>query len=753
MSRKKSTAPAPVTTNSFTESVKTATTELQPQAQLEAQPQAAMAQALLQSQPKRDTPMRYGKQFGDNSYYKLLLPWEISDEKADSDSDSDGIFELDQDNQDKKGRSHRTPRLCVFEEEFSGRSFSVNETSVYSFIEFLLLCAGRRKNPALKQPSGDSQDTSKDKLFNLTPQEFSGEKRLAFTVCKHDMMQRILFNNPTLNQDFISDVQRGIIPNNDPWAQWQIGFWSVNQKNNTKDPQKNPQKNQQKQVFEDFVQGLPSELKQAFDLQTWQKTEQFELFYAKLDRLRSTSFDNVTAVDSVANSTSGNMPWSSRMLFPYCQEALYPEANKQRYFRGQGHILFWMISLSSDEERKKRISRLLCENFFDAQNEQAKFISILAKADTDRCKPHAITTRFFPQRNTCELFEHYAEDMEHVLSLNLVQSEMFDVLQRLSSLYLILFLLERSSLMNARTNLSAPEEEALIEHHKQSLQGLTPEEALERGKSEEPVGLKELKQYCDFPYFLLAFDNRFYFKQCVNNYKDIITRIPRSLDNFVKFKIERELTDEQYFRIASNGNKDEVLREKDLHDLKDIMQRVFVVKLDKEDKGNTIDKDFKFKDNETYASFLKKVNQRFKLRRSTTVYNIDNVIEQLARNIGLASVSSNNLQFAVTDGFLKMLVLVTCKSDSPMRNKDFLDTIFKRYHLIVGAEQFKSLKTELKNRKTVRYQVQAIADKAFGQNEDALKERLNNQRLCCELSDNSFYYIFNPYKTKGQSKA
>lgn len=628
----------------------------------------------------RRTPMRLGKKGDDDLHYERLLPWEKDAEEKIVNSTS---LEIEQEN----------TGIFIVEEEFSGRNFSDGETSIYSFIEFLQLCVGRKASCA-------------DNLFALTEDEFNGKKRVSFGLYKRNMMQRILFNNPRLNQDFMAYIHGDISIK--PWQKWVDVFLSVNQTDQTDHIRKQLEK-------------LPADIAREFNATDDQnKRKSFELFYSMVEKLRSTSFDNRTGIDS-CSAKGEPIRWSSRMLFPYCQEALYPECEvNQKYdpyfMQGQGHILFWMLALAlhGDIERQKRISNLLCQNFLDAENEQARFIKLLAQIDP-QSEPQEVTLQFFPVYES-ELFEHYAEDFEHVLGLNLVQEEMFDILQRLSSFYLILFLLERSSLMDARCKLEA--------------------------EPDKRSSLKELQKHCDFPYFLLAFESKAYLDPFKHHCDDIIARVRRSLDNFVKFKIERELSDQQYFDMVSCQDGSNV----DLDLLIKIVQAVFKVRLP---KNKSIEEDFEFNKLEkiTYTDFLNCVYKRFSKRRNKTRRTIDSVIEELTRNIGLATRSSNRVHFAVTDGFLKMLVLVTCKKDSPMRNKDFLDTIFERYHLVIGELEQKQLLR-------LKHKCSALADKDFLiLNASALKERLNNQRLCGELSDNNFYYIFNPYKTKGHSKA
>lgn len=652
---------------------------------------------------KRYAVIRDDKQDEKDLCYTLLLPWEL--------------------NANEKKKSNTS--IFIVEEEFSGRAFSVSENSVYSFIEFLMICAGRREFLS-------KLDEDKSNLFYLTDNEFRGDEYVKFNVHRREIMRRILFNNPVLNQNFMQ--QHSGYTSDDVWDKWKKLFLQVNYNEN----------------MEEALKELAARL---FKDQTFE----FKDFYSKIDRLRSTSFDNVIGVDG-SDTTKKNIRWESRMLFPYCQEALYLEQviKRQRilYFRGHGQILYWMLALSGDSERQKRISHLLCEKFLDSKNEQADFIQkFLAQNDKDISEQQSYTAEFFPIRYKCELFEHYAEDIEHVLNLNLVQTEMFDVLQRLSSLYLILFLLERSSLINARCNLSAQKDRELIELSKQYQAFTTQEELSDPIKSKESAAFALLKDNCNVPYFLLSFDSRFYLQQCKKNYDSITTYVSIAIKNFVRFKIERELNDEQYFRIVSSSrtaNKKNTLNKDDFTYLKHVVQQVFAF-TPKEINNFEKDKDFdyeKFK-GENYTHFLNKINKRLKKRRTMSNFNIDEVVAQLARNIGLASLSSNRVHFAVTDGFLKMLVLVTCDSSSPISNKEFLEKIFARYHFIVGIDQLESLQEKLRNKNAISDQYQITAD-AIEPNEKALKERLNNQRLCCELSDNSFYYIFNPYKSKNE---
>lgn len=778
MSRKKITAPAPVAHNlpegtNPVADTNTSTEEKAVTVSLAASLSASTTPAIsttssttstavaIKPQIKRYAAMRYGKQGESDLHYTQLLPWEldarIKNKRQDSE-DSEG-----------EGESATGYGIFIVEEEFSGRGFTVSENSIYSFLEFLLLCAGRRErqDPNFYSKQNklnvlDIPEQCKGNLFYLTDDEFSGIERMKFPVHRREMMRRILFNNPVLNQDFMSYIHSQQNIGNfgfEPWQKWQERFWLVN-RNGDKAPVKSDVN-----ALKDFVADeLSTKLGKNTTLQMGAAISEFEAFYSNLDVLRSTSFDNVKGVDSSDPKSSkgqSNIRWASRMLFPYCQDALYADCNFEKnktdhalYFKGHGQILFWMLALSGDSERQKRISRLLCANFLDAKNEQAVFTSLLAQADENTTKRdlQTITTQFFPIRHKCELFEHYAEDIEHVLNLNLVQVEMFDVLQRLSSLYLILFLLERSCLIDARCHLNAQEEAELAElmarskqHEKLSCQkdldGLDGSAKLD--------ALKFLENKCDIPYFLLVFDSHAYPNKCVkDNYDGILSCVSESLKNFVRFKIERELTNEQYFRIVYPAcyeeHKNDDLLPKDLDYLKSVVQQVFAVKSDSDFAK------FDFEKQETYVSFLAKVNNYFKKRRSSskTGYAIDNVVEQLARNIGLISLASNRLQFAVTDGFLKMLVLVACKGSGSIRNKEFLKRIAERYRFIVGEEQFKSLQNELKAKNAGQEQ---ITDGALKQNEDALQERLINQRLCCKLSDNNFYYIFNPYKTKRQS--
>lgn len=643
-----------------------------------------------------------------NGDYPRLLPWE---------KDARKIRKNSYDGEGSKG----SEIIFLVEEEFGGRSFSVSETSVYSFIEFLQVCAGRG-DFWIKQKSLPPQ--SEVNLFSLTPDERNGDELVKFTVYKREKMQRILFNNPVLNQDFMSyECEK-------PWDEWLSNFWWV-QQNNTASA-KNRDANADAQASKRKAEEKAKKQKEAFTkiVDALKQSEllkgSFQSFYSYIDLLQS--YDNTTGIESSVGNDH-DMRWEARLLFPYCKEALYfHELNSKLYFRGQGHILFWMLALSGNKERQERISHLLRKNFLEAESKQATFISLLTQDDTDRPS----TLQFFPIRDTYELFEHYAEDMEHVLRLNLAQDEMFDVLQRLSSFYLILFLLERSCLMEARCRVSEQEEDTISHWTKDC------------GTQD----LEVLKQKADIPYFLLSFDGSSS-KQSAENYKGVENRFVNALNRFIRFKIERELRNEGHHHIISplgSQNKEEDLSADDLNYLKKVVQKVFSVKFT---AGTTFEKDFNLTDKETYSSFLEKVKARFKKRRDRSYFRSDYVVEQLAKNIGLTSVAHKYLHFAVTDGFLKMLVLVTCTSSTPMRNKEFLETIFKRYHLVVGAKELKNLQSELKDKTAVMNQI-GVDDYALGKNEEALKERLSNQRLCCELSDNDFYYIFNPYTTKGK---
>lgn len=604
----------------------------------------------------------------------------------DSDKRSLIMSNAIKDNNSEKS-SKGKQRYCI-EESIFGRGFSPEESVEFTFMEFLTFLFGITPDEC----DGSRLDYVARKLASAT----INNTNITSKLNPAHLLRRMLYDNANLNSRFIEDHSDG-----DLWTLWRDYYISVHEYDND-------------EAFIERFTKYVDHLQECFtESNDDNANESFKRFFNIVDILRSNTFDYTSS-----------KRWTSKILFPFSKRCLFHDAEvnlakgkpktqeklnlDSRFFRGQGHTLLAMLSLSSSTEVKNEIESKLSDLLNQEDDIFTKAVKVLAGDEIEGLDEPVmnedIQTKkgmsYFPiqAKESCQsLFDNMAEDFVSILNLKFSARKKIRVLTIISSLYIYCYLLRRSYIVIQQYDSKFPE-----------------------------------------PYMPLIFGNcdlRTLSKSVHGYYENIIARTVR---DWLLLSIKRELSERSYDALTKYVDEPslEFDNSKDVTEqFKNVISSVLYIDKTKDDEVDLNKIVYKCS---SFEKILSNCTAALRKRRDFSSIVSDAMLAKTAKSIGLVTKGTTNYyHYAITDELLEALVL-TCCNTRYMQNSDFLEKIFNRFRMVVSANDFSTLKST-----DTHFSV--VDENKVKHNETLLQSRLKQLGLCKELSDASFYYIFNPY--------
>ncbi|MBE1444855.1 hypothetical protein [Paenibacillus sp. OAS669] len=395
--------------------------------------------------------------------------------------------------------------------------------------------------------------------------------------------------------------------------------------------------------------------------------------------------------------------WFARTLYPLHESLLYFELRKKgselsierNFFARGGELYFLMLAYGTDNnlERRRfiesRFQELLKRNkviekvvnkISSAFEESENTNGLIGRLRSDK-KDENIPKLPDPEGNK-ELFELFSKELEHLLHLDVDIYEMFHLLTSLICFQLTRYMHERA--------------------------------------------------------FVSKENEHIYFCDCLEGNNKHITQLSAlnfdEHENLIKVKFEYEF--ERKFKEAL-GDEEQIERllpswRENPNDIIDILG-LGQMRTRKDIIIRTLQKCKNAK--EVYSKFYSVVKDAVSDQLKKHQLNITRV---LTRDGGFATFrrgSAANYRYTISDTFLQMIVFTTVKPEEKMEYYEFLETIYRRYQIVIGEAQAKECGLYSKSNLNVRY---------FQENEKALRNKLRQNGLLIEFSD-ATAMIQNPY--------
>jgi len=262
------------------------------------------------------------------------------------------------------------------DEAIWGHRLHDEQTPWFVLLEFLgVLASVRDRESLLREPGG----------YN----------RLAYTPAHRLYLRNILFNYPVTR---LSHLNRPDVGEEEKWRTWSKEMAE------TQTGLVNPDFSYLRSHFESFAD------------------------FVEVVRL----------VQSSCLELQGNKRWTSRFVFPYCEEALYEDldrdakTNDRRFFGRAGELLYLMLCRA---DQRERLARLLEERFICSQ-ETIWHVILKALQPEGELPGRARAGGFLPYA-THPCFDALCQDWIAVLELNLPMADAFSHLARLAGLHLL----------------------------------------------------------------------------------------------------------------------------------------------------------------------------------------------------------------------------------------------------------------------------------------------------------------------------
>lgn len=403
--------------------------------------------------------------------------------------------------------------------------------------------------------------------------------------------------------------------------------------------------------------------------------EEFKTFAEIIFLLRGVSFEY-----------ESNKRWTSKFLFPLGENALFcdmgvrasrRESEKnievsvdRRFFARTGEILYLLLSRA---QKKAHLAKKLHEVFFERKKFILNSYIDILQADPEEKRTQIFDASFLPNYST-DLYDNLCDDIIAILDLTITREDKFFYICQIVSLYLIIYVLDRS------------------------------------------CTIQDIINDYDFVCEIVTKNNTKVRSLAANVFRRNNTLQVAALDSYIK-NTQASLESLQF------NNKD--LTDSDKFN---ILKEAFFTDSSKESK--TIKELYAKLSpagfNSVLDDFIKEAENRHKK-------HMGKVHQSYGKRIGLVSaVRTNKFRYILSDSLLKTLVLCRVSDKVPLH--DFLNDIYKRYHIVIGPDQAKPY----------------IDDKKcdfddFSYNVEALKNKALSLGLLKTLSD-SCSYVINPFK-------
>ena len=512
-------------------------------------------------------------------------------------------------------------------------------------------------------------------------------KILQYSSFRRLPLRTLIFNNPYLEHINIDN------DHNDPWNVWQSYYYQQ-----SIDPK--PGTNYYYLSEFQHVQGPWSieYLKTAFS-QNGQlsSSESFRNFVSAIKLLRSSAFN-----------IQSNKRWTSHFLFPWGKDCLFAEidskgSSDKRFFGRSGELLYILLSYA---DRKEQLEDLITKKYLSTNHDLNEVCKILQGPSLKKPNPYIEDYTSFinekPLSNkgaegpilvTAALKRRsnlLCDDLISILSSSLPPEDLFTHFWRIIGLHLICYLYERAVEASSDQFYSELPSGAEIVNEIDLLESFY---FLCEIKAPRMTNIRHISQknYTD--------------NKSITT-KAILTYISKFCD-----KEKRSLTD-----LSTDSNTPPL--------------ETFLSALKKEFSIN--EKPMKEIAAGANIDNIEDIFTKMAKRRHTGHWG--NVHHEYSKSIGLSSTTGSlSYRYCPTDDFIVTLILANVHSDRLLIN-DFLENLYTKYHLVIGFNGPKSLRTQLN-------------DSDFKENIDRFKVRLKSLGMLDYLSD-GYEFVNNSFHTK-----
>ena len=613
-----------------------------------------------------------------------------------------------------KAKPKYVPHDFNVEEEVFGAGFHCAQTKELVFLELLnMLACQAHENP-------------------FDPKQADSYNTYYLIKIHRTLLRRVLFNNP-----YVSNINSLSMTNEEKWSEWRKQFIDNNQFNKrTRDKAKE---------YDSEYLLEEEEEENGFSERNFDNEQ---LLYLEKIFGDFSSFDKaIKLLRSWAILNDSNKQWPYRYVFPFGIESLFWECAigldfQGNYMAGAGQIIFHMLARQfnqAPEEHKENIGKSLVECFFknaDAVNIYAQLISedLVSQGDAkqrayendeiqvlkqlsqslsleERLKVASgctsfVRARYFPYAYL-PIFNQLSEDFSNILSLPLNKQERLIILGTVSLLNLMVFLLEQQQkllLLGQDKAVSAPNIDIVL--------------AIDSNTALKRISRQRLR------------DNDEWYHKGVKNYcEQRMGLIVQSFAPFLLNKAQLNTQEQELFiKIARAAFAIYSKCEVDFNSNENKLKR----------NNNELNVNKPLADGKTMsyqdalAFFVDKILGR--------KVHMDGIVNTFASYIGLTnSANAGQRYYVPSDDLVRCLVLIILGNKSHMMLSDFLESLYQRYHIVIGPAQGQKY---FKDKKETASDY--LEENRFKNNLQTFTKQLRRLDLAISLSD-GFDYVKNPF--------
>lgn len=590
-------------------------------------------------------------------------------------------------------------KTVLLEQTLFGSNLSETVNKQLSFLELLLVLLSQSR-------------FSLNSAHSRTNTEL---KPTYFVNRQAEVLRRIVFNNPMVER--IASSNRS---DHEKWSAWQAEFIDFNNKG-----------------------------RQSFKLERGHVDLLTKVF---------TNFHNFAKAVTVLNSWSIVPPkaklWSERYLFPFGAETLLGAFDKAKQGSCYGQLLFTLLYRASSH----KALLLLKERFLERHDSFNVFAQILSNSfglDEDnliaKMRSDKITlseqellyeqgtlsaTDYVPYLSV-RICNQLEQDFRQLLELNLTKAQLYQSLCTIGMLNLMVYFQEQEQRLSLINDVSA-----------EQLQALNAGEPLLRESCSTDIvvcmGNKPSASITKLSQGRLLANSKLHKKSLRNFIANRITLLVRCVAPFL---LKEEGLNPQEQEVLCNLVRALFAFDPKQSLILDVSSKGSI-ELKERTSLNSIHKNYTAEHNSfnllrnkaPYPNYQSMLNML-----TDAILSLPSELEESHRNLAkqaglLCGTTKASQHYAFTDELLYSLVL-TCvdKDKSMIMLSEFLEKLYKRYHLIIGPQQAHHYFVAHAHGRSIH-----IEEKEFENNLQELIAQLKRMDLLINLSD-SCEYVINPF--------
>lgn len=535
-------------------------------------------------------------------------------------------------------------------------------------------------------------------LKNAQVQKPSKPRELEYESYRRMSLRTLLFNNP-----FIEHINENMI---NPWKTWSNLFAPTSSDENDIEDKGRAKSN--RDLLEDW----------RIKPTTWNSTYLRRAFGGGHDDDKWESFHNFADVLKLIRACSfnvnSNKRWTSLFVFPWGKDCLYAETDEKgspdkRFFGRSGELLYILLSYADHRHELEKLIRTL---YFDTQNPLNTICRVLQgepvpsnKPDENNpsinvsvVEPNEIRLKNSgatgPVTETQQLYIRanlLCNDLISILQSRLPAEELFAHFSRIIGLHLMCYFLER---------------------------GIEASDA--RFYRGEEIPPEEIQKSFNFFCEILAPRMTSIRHTSQGIYANNKALSKTAIKTYIDTLYEKALDESKHPRTEDLAENQFILFKKAFY-------KIFDISKNKQDDYEKLPNSEDIK-----KLFVEKVQHRH-------AAHWGNVIHEYGKAIGLSSRSgTNRYRYCPDDELIVTLMLANVESERILLD-DFLEKIFRKYHIVIGFQGLSCLLPKRLNESDVNA------------NLERFKSRLKSLGLLDTLSD-GYDFIQNTFYVRAENK-